>query len=121
MLANSSEEGSLSGLGWIDATVKKIKISEELRNKFPLPHMGWNTMLDIKENRLFKGIDNHSSFYFLHSYFIECLDENNVIGYSDYIQKFACAINKENIFGIQQHPEKSHNNGITILKNFGEM
>jgi len=121
MLANSSEEGNSKGLGWIKGKVKKIDISNELKNKFPLPHMGWNNMSDIKNNKLFNGLENGSRFYFLHSYFIECENEDNIIGYSDYVRKFACAVNKDNIYGIQQHPEKSHKNGITILKNFGEI
>lgn len=120
MLANSSEEGALPGLGWIDGKVKKFDI-DKLTASRPLPHMGWNNINIVGDNRLLKDLDQESRYYFLHSYYIECKNKEDVIAYSEYGEEFASIINHENIYGIQPHPEKSHNNGITLLKNFGEL
>lgn len=120
MLANSSEEGVLPGLGWIDGKVKKFDI-DKLTASMPLPHMGWNNINIVSNNRLLKDLDKESRYYFLHSYYIECKNNEDVIAYSEYGEEFASIINHENIYGIQPHPEKSHNNGITLLKNFGEL
>ena len=119
ILAKYSEEGIKRGLGWIDGKVKKIDRSN-LKKSMPLPHMGWNN-IDIKNsNPILKGIDNGAKFYFLHSYFMDC-DNKDIVATSEYGQNFASIINHGNIYGIQPHPEKSHSNGITILKNFGEL
>lgn len=122
MMAKSSDEGSLPGLGWIDADVKKF--SKELNingYKLPLPHMGWNDVFVIKENAIFKNLELNSRFYFLHSYYFVCHNEENEIAKSNYGEKFTCAVNNENVYGIQCHPEKSHKYGIQLLKNFAEL
>ena len=113
MLGNSSEEGKLEGLGYIPAKVKKFNIS------FPLPHMGWNNIIKIKDNKLLKNLDK-AKFYFLHSYYFET-DEKYVLAKAKYEITFDCIVNKDNIYGIQCHPEKSHHFGIQLLKNFGEL
>lgn len=120
MLAKSSAEGVLPGLGWIDGRVKKFDLTKLSKNT-PLPHMGWNTILIHHENPLLKGLEKESRFYFLHSYYIECVNQNDVVATADYGENFTCVVNHENIYGIQPHPEKSHQNGMTLLKKFGEM
>lgn len=120
ILARSSEEGSLPGLGWIDGVVKKMDVSG-LTNHTRLPHMGWNTAEPIKDNRLFNGLKKDSRFYFLHSYCFHCNKDGDIVAVSDYGGVFTCAINSGNIFGVQFHPEKSHQNGIQLLKNFEEL
>lgn len=119
IMAKSSEEGDLSGLGWIDADVKRF--DEELfTQRTHLPHMGWNDIEVAKNCCLFEGIDR-PLFYFLHSYYLNPLKRQNVVGYSNYGSKFVCAIAEGNIFATQFHPEKSHSSGIKLLKNFSEM
>lgn len=119
MLAKSSEEGILNGLGWIDGIVKKFDKSKI--NNGPLPHMGWNNLNIEKKNKIFENLEENPRYYFLHSYYFECHDKDNVIATATYGEKFDCMINHENIYGIQCHPEKSHHNGMQLLKNFGEL
>jgi glutamine amidotransferase len=119
MLAKSSEEGNLTGLGWIDGIVKKFDKSK-IENG-PLPHMGWNTLNIKKENKIFDNLEENPRYYFLHSYYFECNNKENVIATATYGEQFECIVNHENIYGIQCHPEKSHYNGMQLLKNFGEL
>ncbi|MFX4233902.1 imidazole glycerol phosphate synthase subunit HisH [Aliarcobacter butzleri] len=119
MLAKSSEEGALNGLGWIDGIVKKFDKSK-IKNA-PLPHMGWNNLKIEKENKIFENLEENPRYYFLHSYYFECENKEDVIATSTYGEKFDCMINHKNIYGIQCHPEKSHHNGMQLLKNFGEL
>ena len=119
MMANCSEEGVLNGLGWIDATVNKFN-KEELNNK-PLPHMGWNSVNQIAGNPLFKDIDVNSRFYFLHSYYFNPASKEHSIALAEYGDQFTCATGRDNIFGVQFHPEKSHHNGMQLLKNFSNL
>jgi len=120
LMAKTSEEGNLNGLGWIDATVNKFD-KDILKNENPIPHMGWNSIQYNNENPLFKDIKTNSRFYFLHSYYFKPLHELSTIAVSNYGLQFSCAINMDNIFGVQFHPEKSHINGIKILKNFSNL
>lgn len=120
MLAKNSEEGELPGLGWIDGVVKKFDQST-LNEKMPLPHMGWNTLNIKQESPLLINLQQDPSFYFLHSYYFECQNKNNIVATASYGDEFACVINSGNIYGIQCHPEKSHHNGTELLKNFGEL
>jgi glutamine amidotransferase len=80
--------------------------------------MGWNDAIIIKNNPLFKDLDASPLFYFLHSYYFFCRNQDDILAQSEYGERFTCAINHENIYGVQFHPEKSHNNGIQLLKNF---
>ncbi|MFI3223365.1 MAG: imidazole glycerol phosphate synthase subunit HisH [Methylococcaceae bacterium] len=120
MLAKSSEEGKLPGLGWINGVVKKFDVSKFSQN-MPLPHMGWNSIELIQSNRLTDRLENDPRFYFLHSYYFECNDSSDAIATANYGENFTCMVNHQNIFGIQCHPEKSHHNGMQLLKNFGEL
>jgi len=119
ILAQSSEEGTQAGLGWIDGQVKKIDISQ-ITYKTKLPHMGWN---EIYHNGdfLFKDIEKNARFYFVHSYYFECDSKENSIATTTYGKVFTCAVNRNNIYGVQFHPEKSHQNGQQLLKNFANL
>ena len=119
MLAKSSEEGTLNGLGWIDGIVKKFDKSK-IKNA-PLRHMGWNNLILEKKNKIFDNLEENPRYYFLHSYYFECENKEDVIATATYGEKFDCMINHKNIYGIQCHPEKSHHNGMQLLKNFGEL
>jgi len=120
MLGLSSEEGKLPGLGWVNGVVRKFDTSM-LSHKACLPHMGWNNVRPLRENGLFQGVDRESRFYFLHSYYFHCQNDDDAIAHTEYGQQFSCAVNSANIYGVQFHPEKSHQNGIQLLKNFGSL
>lgn len=117
ILADSSEEGTLQGLGYIKGRVKKINTSL-LNDKPYLPHLGWNSIEILNQNRIFDGIDKTIGFYFLHTYYFECENPANVLSTTVYGKEFASAVNNENVYGFQFHPEKSHHNGIKLLHNF---
>ena len=120
MLAKSSEEGKLPGLGWIDGKVKKFDLST-MPASTNLPHMGWNDVNPVVMGGLFKGMGQDSRFYFLHSFYFECHQESNVLALSDYGGNFSCAVRQDNVYGVQFHPEKSHHFGSQLLKNFAEI
>jgi imidazole glycerol-phosphate synthase subunit HisH len=120
ILAHSSEEGKLTGLGWIDGRVKKFDV-KAIPHRTHLPHMGWNNVVPVTSNPLFSGLDTDSRFYFLHSYYFECDHQDAVLAESDYGMKFSCAVNQRNIYGVQFHPEKSHRFGVQLLKNFADL
>ena len=120
MLAKSSEEGVLAGLGWIDGAVKRFDASV-LKSKTRLPHMGWNTIRPDNDNPLLLNLSNESRFYFLHSYYFQCNNPHDAIATTEYGIQFASAVNSRNIYGVQFHPEKSHQWGIQLLKNFAEL
>jgi glutamine amidotransferase len=111
-----SEEGSTKGLGWIDADVIRFNIND--KNKYRIPHMGWNTIELKKSSMLFDGLTNDDSFYFVHSYYLKCNVEEDILALTEYENEFVSAVLHENIMGTQFHPEKSHLKGMQILKNF---
>ncbi|OGL47102.1 MAG: imidazole glycerol phosphate synthase, glutamine amidotransferase subunit [Candidatus Schekmanbacteria bacterium RBG_16_38_10] len=119
MLTNSSEEGVSPGLKWINGDVKKIDSS--FNKSIYVPHMGWNDVKPLNNNDLFRGLSDDARFYFLHSYYVHCQRNEDVIAVTNYGVEFACAVNHENVFGVQFHPEKSHQYGIKLLKNFSEL
>jgi glutamine amidotransferase len=120
MMGNSSDEGKLEGLKWIDASIKKFDESK-IKQVTRLPHMGWNDVFPITSNPLFKGLEKEALFYFLHSYYFECNNRSDVLATSEYGGEFTCAAYHENVFGIQFHPEKSHHFGETLLHNFANL
>lgn len=120
ILAKLSDEGKLPGLGWIDGEVRLFD-SNLIPYKTRLPQMGWNNIIPIKETKLLEEFNDNSRFYFLHSYYFACNNSNDIIATTRYGIIYASAINHENIFGTQFHPEKSHSNGIQLLKNFASL
>lgn len=119
MFAGSSEEGQEAGLGWIDGVVEQITFAQGPQGQ--LPHMGWNTIDHSRDNPLLVGIDDQFGFYFLHSYRFRCTSEGNSIATAEYGGRFTCAVNSGHLYGVQFHPEKSHHNGVRLLKNFAEL
>jgi glutamine amidotransferase len=119
ILAQSSEEGRLNGLGWIKGSVRKFQ-AQSGAARLRLPHMGWNDVSPARPSRLFAGLEQDARFYFLHSYHFCCEDQENILAEADYGGRFACAIQAANIYGVQFHPEKSHQFGMRLLRNFGE-
>ena len=119
MMANSSDEGQLKGLGWLDGRVKHLNNLVKKQN-LPLPHMGWSNVAPQENSVLFAGLKSFN-FYFLHSYYFSPNDYNYTVGSCSYGMDFTCAIEKDNIFATQFHPEKSHEAGVQVLKNFYEI
>lgn len=120
VMGNGSEEGDLPGLGWIPGKVRKFD-ETKINFKPKLPHMGWNTINDVQNHKLFKGIDHDFGFYFVHSFYFECENEQNILATSNYGGEFTSSIYANHIFGTQFHPEKSHGNGVQLLKNFAKL
>lgn len=120
ILAKSSEEGEIAGLGWIDGIVKLISV-KNLQHKPHLPHMGWNIATPLKANPVLENLDLEKGFYFLHSYCFHCKNLDDALMTTEYGEKIISAVNHENIYGMQFHPEKSHSNGIQIFKNFANL
>lgn len=120
IMASRSDEGELSGLGWFNANVRRFD-PNVIKHKPKIPHMGWNSVYPVREHSVFNNVDQDTGFYFLHSYYFESQDDSDVLAQTHYGDKFSCAVNKENIFGFQFHPEKSHQNGINLFKNFAEL
>lgn len=117
MMAKRSEEGSLEGLGWMDAEVKRFD-EKNIPYHTKLPHMGWNDVLPKPGHPLFIGLEKEVIFYFLHSYYFDCKNSNDHVATSEYGCEFSCAVQHDNIYGIQFHPEKSHSYGEKLLYNF---
>ncbi len=117
LLFNSSKEfGEHRGLGLIDGEVIPFN-REKFDHKLKVPHMGWNEIFKKKDTPLFHGLKDEFYLYFVHSYHVKC-DNRYVIGKSYYGYEFVSAVNRDNIYGIQPHPEKSHQNGLKIIENF---
>ena len=109
------EELETKGLGWISGKVSKI---DNKTGKFKLPHIGWNEINIKKDSKIFKDIDDKSHMYFVHSYEFVPEDKSVILATTDYSTNVVCAVEKENIFGTQFHPEKSDKIGLKIIDNF---
>jgi glutamine amidotransferase len=121
LLTESAEEGRHLGFGLIEGKVKKFDFSRRpaLKKKLKVPHMGWNSLKFRRgSENMFKGIADGSYFYFVHSYYVEPNDKGVTAATADYGGAFCAAVEKDNIWACQFHPEKSGENGIRLLKNF---
>ena len=112
------EETETKGLGWISGKVSKI---DNQNGKYKLPHIGWNQINIVKQSKIYKGIENNSHMYFVHSYEFIPEDKNVISATIDYSSNIVCSIEKENIFGTQFHPEKSDKMGLRIVENFNTL
>lgn len=121
LLTDSSEEGAFSGLGWIPA--QTISFKNRIDNKYRIPHMGWNTVNKSNKSELTEDFETFDEvrFYFVHSYFVQVKDEKHSILKTSYGLDFDSAIQKDNIYGAQFHPEKSHKFGMKIFENFARI
>lgn len=120
MMGNRSEEGVLDGLGWIEGDVKRFAESVG-GDTIRLPQMGWNDVLPRQTGSLFRGLESDARFYFLHSYYFAAQRDCDVLAVTDYNGNFASSVRSGSMFGVQFHPEKSHQWGVKLLKNFAEL
>lgn len=120
MLGNKSEEGRKKGLGWINMDVIKFN-KTALPNDLKIPHMNWNEIKIQKKSTLLSGLNNDSRFYFVHSYHMKPNNTDDVLTTSNYGYDFVSAVEKNNIYGVQFHPEKSHKYGMKLLENFSKL
>jgi imidazole glycerol-phosphate synthase subunit HisH len=120
MMAKRSDEGQLAGLGWIEAEVKHF---DEASFNFSthLPHMGWNDVKPVVDHPLFNGLEVGARFYFLHSYYFSEGDTSQVLAQTNYSGFYTSSVHRDNVFGVQFHPEKSHHWGERLLRNFAEI
>jgi glutamine amidotransferase len=120
ILASTSDEGYLPGLGWVPGKVRAFRANKQSAS-LPLPHMGWNDVQPNPRSSLFAGLESDSRFYFLHSYYFECDVPSHAAAAASYGLDFSCAVSAGNVYGVQFHPEKSHHFGTKLLKNFAEL
>lgn len=117
LMARHSEEGDSEGLNWFDANVVKFDIKDKVM--FKVPHVGWNTATHEKPgSKLLSGVDMDDEFYFVHSYHVEPSNKNEILSQTPYEVSFVSAIERDNIYGVQFHPEKSHKAGEQMIRNF---
>ncbi len=120
MMAESSDEGKLAGLGWIPGTVQRFNVENQSKD-VDLPHMGWNDVKPRSCDCIFAGLEKNARFYFLHSYYYCPLMSEHILAETGYTKQYASSVRFENIYGVQFHPEKSHHCGVRLLKNFSEI
>lgn len=116
LMTRRSEEGHRDGLGWFDAEVLRFDVKNSLQ--FKVPHIGWNQIRKKKDSLLDVGVEDGAEFYFVHSYFVKCSDQTDALHETTYEETFTSAIQKDNLYGVQYHPEKSHDVGFKLLENF---
>ena len=116
LFARGSEEGGAEGLGWIDADVVRFNIEDTRR--FKVPHMGWNGIRLARSSPLLDGVTERTEFYFVHAYHLVCRDSGDVLCDTDYGYPFTSVVQRENVYGVQFHPEKSHEAGEALLRTF---
>jgi glutamine amidotransferase len=115
LMTNSSAEGQCRGLGWIDAEVVRF---EPTQAGLKIPHMGWNRVIPTRPSELTHGLPEEPRFYFVHSYFARCRNPADVLLTTPFGTSFHSAFQRDNVFGVQFHPEKSHKFGMALLRNF---
>ena len=117
LMTNRSEEGCLGGLGWIDGEVIKFPA-----NNLKIPHMGWNVVKPVNERpSILQSEKDELRFYFVHSYYVRVKNRSEELGETNYGDNFTSAFRRENIYGVQFHPEKSHKFGMMLLRNFASL
>ena len=115
LLGKRSEEGTLLGLDLIPFECKKFSFDDK---SLKIPHMGWDIVDFRKQHPLLEGLTGQQRYYFVHSYYAVCENSNNILMTCDYGIEFACSVVKDNVIGVQFHPEKSHDFGLSLLTNF---
>lgn len=117
ILGLGSEEGDASGLGWVDMACRKLPAKSSIR----VPHMGWNQIFRKKKSSLIDQMENDARFYFVHSYYMDCNQPEDILATTNHGVEFTCAVQKGNIMGTQFHPEKSLRHGLALMKSFVEL
>ena len=117
LLFSSSEEGTGEGLGWLPGHVRKFNSTEGIR----VPHMGWNTVNPVIDHPLSKDLQERARFYFVHSYYVQLSMKEHLVMTTGHGCEFASVVAKNNVMGVQFHPEKSHKYGLKLLRNFVEL
>jgi glutamine amidotransferase len=120
LLGNSSQEGVERGLGWIDMDIVKFEVSK-IDAQFKIPHMGWNEIEVNQSSRLLANLEQVARFYFVHSFHMQPKSEEDILTRTSYGYDFASAVKKDNVYGVQFHPEKSHKYGMQLLSNFSKI
>ncbi len=115
LMTSKSEEGNVAGLNWIKADTTKFNLNS---TKFKIPHMGWSNVNFKQDEVIAENLYQKARFYFVHSYFVQCANQEDVLGETIYEFPFHSAVKKDNIIGVQFHPEKSHKFGMQLLNNF---
>jgi imidazole glycerol-phosphate synthase subunit HisH len=115
LFARHSQEGDAQGLGWIDADVVRFDVDTR---DFKVPQMGWNGVQIARSSALVEGVTAQTEFYFVHAYHVVCHDSGDVLCETDYGCRFTSVVQRENVYGVQFHPEKSHDAGEALLRNF---
>jgi len=118
LAAASDESPGVAGLGWFDAEVRRLEPNGELER---VPHVGWNELRIDRDSRLLAQIPSGTDFYFVHSYYVDCADQHDVIATTPYCSGFPSVIGRGNVCGVQFHPEKSQRAGFRLLRNFLEL
>ncbi len=117
LMAHSSDEGQRKGLGWVDAKSSRFRPADAV---LKVPHMGWNRVLPVRTSPLTDGLPDEPRFYFVHSFYVHCANESDVLLTTSYGDVFHAAFQHGNVAGVQFHPEKSHKFGMRLLSNFAE-
>ena len=120
ILGDSSDEGQDAGLGWIPGRIRDLGGRGPAHQGLPLPHMGWNDVSPTRDMALLRGIAD-PRYYFLHSFYFDNSDPADAAATASYGSDFSCVVNRDNVWGVQFHPEKSHSFGVALLKNFAEL